>query len=94
LAVKRLLLILPFLVQSCSYVSANRDGFRAYMPVYPWQDSTRLIERMSVSTGTNRFTASVRGLSETDVTSTNAVHLIEAVTKGAMEGAVKALVKP
>lgn len=81
----------------CSYVRVydkeRRAGFSAAMPAWPWQDSSKVIDRVNVSAKTNSFTASVRGLNESEVTSTNSVNLVEAVTKGAIEGALKA-VKP
>lgn len=85
------LLLLP----GCAYVRAydheRQAGFSSMMPAWPWQDSMAIIEKMNISSGTNKFTASIRGLNEQEVTSTNAAAMIEAVSKGAIEGAIKAL---
>lgn len=87
--------IASVVMTGCSYVRVydkeRRAGFSASMPAWPWQDSTRVIDRVNVSAKTNSFTASVRGLDESESTSTNAAAMIEAVSKGAIEGAVKAL---
>jgi len=97
----RLLIVLfsVTLVSGCAYVRIhNREtgtGFSAVVPAYPWQDATASFSRMNISVKTNgSFTASIRDLSQEEITSTNATALIEAVSKGAIEGAVKALTKP
>lgn len=76
------------------YDKERKAGFTALVPAYPWQDSYRVIERMNVSSRSNGFTASIRGLNDTEVTSTNAAALIESVSKGAIEGALNALKHP
>lgn len=93
-------MLLVCLLGSCgcsavrAYDKGRQAGFSAIMPAWPWQDSARVIERMNVSSKTNGFTASIRGLNDTEVTSTNAAALIESVSKGAIEGAISALKKP
>lgn len=78
------------LTSGCAHVSVTRDGFSAITPAWPWQDSTRVIDRLNVSTKTNAFTASVRGLNESEQTSSNAVLIIQAVTEAAIRAAAKA----
>jgi hypothetical protein len=97
--VMRVMLGLALLVgcfSGCAYVRVydkeKQVGFSSMMPAWPWQDSTAVIDRVQFSAKTNTFTASVRGLNETEVTNTNSAALVQAVTQGAIEGALKALV--
>lgn len=93
------ILALVLLCSGCAYVRVydhnSHSGFSSMMPAYPWQDSTQIINRMNLSVKTNgAFTASIRDLNAAEVTSSNSVHLIEAASRGAIEGAIKALGKP
>ncbi len=68
--------------------------FTAIMPAWPWQNSQRVLERMNLSARTNgTFTASIRGLTESETTSTNFPSIIEAIVAGAVKGAVGAIPK-
>jgi hypothetical protein len=60
-----------------------------WVPAWPWQDSSKSIERLTVSSRTNSFQSSLSGLDESQTTSSNAVSLIESVTKGVAAGAVR-----
>lgn len=93
------LALILLLTSSCAYIRlTNKEtgtGFSAVLPAYPWQDATAAFSRMNISVKTNgAFTASIRDLSQSETTSTNAAAMIEAVSRGAVEGAVKALGKP
>ncbi len=79
------------LAPGCSYVTVKREGFSAVMPAWPWQDSTRALERLNISSKTNSFTASVRGLNDSENTSTNTADLFKKGIEGAVQGAVSAL---
>lgn len=63
----------------------------AYVPAWPWQDSSKTIEKLTVSArakqDTNYFSASLKGLDETETTSTNAGSLIESVIGAAIRAA-------
>lgn len=77
----------------CTYVrvydNQRQAGFSSMMPAWPWQDSTRILDKMNVSAKTNSFTASVRGLADTETTSTNAVAGVAEIVSAAVRAAVK-----
>jgi hypothetical protein len=79
-------------VTGCAYVSVYDDqkqaGFKSVVPAWPWQDSTRVLDKMNVSSKTNAFTASVRGLSDSETTSTNTVDLVSKTVSAAVSAAV------
>jgi hypothetical protein len=83
-----------FLLGGCTSVKVYDDqrqaGFRAVMPAYPWQDSTAVLERLNISARSNTFTVSVRGFSESENTSTNAVNLVTGVVGAAVGAAIQA----
>ncbi len=87
-------LLLLLLADGCAYVRVydkeRQAGFSSMMPAWPWQDSTRVIDRMNLSAKTNGFTASIRGMTEQEVTSTNAVNFVESVVSSAVSAAIKA----
>lgn len=70
-----LLSLLPLVLSGCAvvkiYDESRQAGFKAVTPAWPWQDSTRILDKMNVSSRSNTFTASLRGLSESETTSTN-----------------------
>lgn len=78
----------------CSFVKiqdqTRQVAFSAVMPAWPWQDSGRVLERMNLSSKTNAFTASIRGLQDNETTSTNAVDLVSQVVSSAVGAAVSA----
>lgn len=90
---KLLFLALVCLVCGCSnirvYDETRQAGFTATIPAWPWQDSTRVIERMNLSSKTNAFTASMRGLNETETTSTNATSIVTDIVGAAVRAAIK-----
>ncbi len=89
--------LLVLLLCGCNTVSVNDPNsgvaFRATMMAWPWQDSSRIMERMNLSSKGSNFTASIRGLTESEVTSTNFQNLVEAVMAGAVRGAISAMPK-
>lgn len=96
-----LLLLLASLLSvgsvGCAYVKMydndRKAGFVSVVPAWPWQDSMRSLDRMNVSAKTNGFTASLRGLQDSETTSTNAVDLVGKVTEAAVSAAIRS-VKP
>lgn len=72
-------------------VTGERTHVTCYVPAWPWQDSTKSIEKLTVYSRTNYFSSSLSGLDESQATSSNAVGLIQAVTAGAVSGAVRAV---
>jgi hypothetical protein len=62
--------------------------FRASVPAWPWQDSMRAIDRLTLSTKGTNFNASLRGLSESETTSTNITDLFERGISAAVRAAV------
>ncbi len=98
--IRTLLLLFAFflvgvLMTGCAYVKVydkeRQSGFSSVMPAWPWQDSTAVIERMQISSKSNSFTASVRGLSEGENTSTNMVSLVNGAVGAAVSAAVKSV---
>ena len=81
------------LFTGCAYVRVYDEqrhaGFSSMMPSWPWQDSTRVLDRMNVSSKTNSFTASVRGLNDSETTSTNTVSAVAEIVSAAVRAAVK-----
>ena len=78
------------LVAGCNVVSV-RNGpvhLTAYMPAWPWQDGSRVIERASMTARTNVATVDLRGMSEQQTTSTNEV--FERMVSAAVGAAVRA----
>jgi hypothetical protein len=93
-----LLLALLVLIPGCSVIRVSNDKVTGeatrvtcYVPAWPWQDSTKSIEKLTVYSRTNYFSSSLSGLDESQQTSSNAVGLIQAVTAGAVSGAVRAV---
>lgn len=78
----------------CAYVSVRDNERKASVscvtPAWPWQDSTRVLDRLSVSARSNTFTTTIRGLDESQTTSTNAVDLVGRVTGAAVSAAIGA----
>lgn len=71
-------------------MSDGRAGFTSVTPAWPWQDSSRVLDRMNLSAKTNSFTASLRGLAETENTSTNAAAIVQSVVSAAVSAAIGA----
>jgi hypothetical protein len=94
----RILLALAFTVAvalvsgGCSRVTIQSESakFAAIMPAWPWQDSTRAIEKMNLSAKGTNFTASLSGLNDTETTSTNATRMLTDVVGAVVGAAVKA----
>ncbi len=88
-----ILALMPALMgMGCAYVKAYDDqrqaGFKTVMPAWPWQDTTAVLDRMNVSSKSNSFTASVRGLSESDTISTNVADIAGKITGAAVSAIV------
>lgn len=85
--------VATLLLSGCSTVKVYDDnravGFTATIPSWPWQDSTRVIDRMNLSARTNGFTASMRGLNEEQSTSTHATQLVTDIVAAVVRAAVK-----
>jgi hypothetical protein len=67
-------------------ITDQRVTFTARMVAWPWQDSQRTIEKLTVSARGTNFNFSLRGLSEQETTSTNLSSLIESVAAGVARG--------
>jgi len=94
-------LLFLLLFTGCSVVrianktpAGQETTFTAYVPGWPWQDSAQVLAKMNLSAKTNAFTASLRDLSESETTSTNAAALVNGIVNAAVSAAVKATVKP
>jgi hypothetical protein len=92
------LLSLSWLLVGCSLVTVHNvrpDGTktiaRLMVPAYPWQDSAKSLERLTVSSRTNYFQTSLRGYDEAESTSSNSAHLVESLGAAMMRGAVQVL---
>ncbi len=83
-----LLVLAALLCAGCEVVRVNERGITAYAPAWPWQDSMRAIERVNLSNRTNNFTAAMRGMSDSETISTNAVDLVERVVGAAVKAAI------
>jgi len=94
LTTKLLLLLAVLLLIGCArvrvYDDSKQAGFVATTPAWPWQDSTRVLDKLNLSSKTNSFTASVRGLSESESTSTNTTEFISAVVGAAVRAGISA----
>lgn len=66
--------------------------FVASVPAWPWQNSMRLLDKMNLSARGTNFTASLRGLTETETTDTNTVRMIESIVGAAVGSAIRAAV--
>lgn len=83
-------------LSGCAVVSISNDNQQAQFkttakisaPAWPWQDTASTLSRLNVSAGTNRFTGSLKDVSQETSTSTNAVNLIQAVVEAAVKAAV------
>lgn len=68
---------LVLFASGCSYVricdDQGRTLARASMPAWPWQDSTRAIERLNITKRGTNFTVSLKGLEDAEKASTNMV---------------------
>jgi len=89
------IICLPFLLcligcmSTVSIEDRNRGVmFRASVPVMPWQDSLRVIDRMNMSAKGSNFTASLRGLTDSETISTNAVDFFERGISAAVRAAI------
>jgi hypothetical protein len=96
-----LLLVFAFLLAGCSVLriknvqpNGAETTVTAYVPAWPWQDSGKNIERLTVSARTNSFNSSLKGLEDTETTSTNAANLLERTVSAAVGAAVKAAIPP
>lgn len=71
------------LLAGCSIlrVEDTRSGVTVTtkLPVWPWQDSTRALDRLNISSATNRTTVSVRGLEDATTGGTNIVDTLRAL---------------
>lgn len=92
-------------LSGCAVVSiheptSGKIAFRSWSPAWPWQDSTKVLQKAMVTqrdnSNTNKypnFMGSLAGFNESETTSTNAVALIEGVVSSAVSAAIKS-VKP
>ncbi len=91
---KKRLIVAAALVLGCGCNSLNLttpDGSKVtgHIVAWPWQDSSAALQKVFVTHKTNASSISVAGLTQEQVTSTNAVQLIQAITEAAVAGAVK-----
>lgn len=82
------------LLSGCAWIKIydhqRQAGFTAFMPAWPWQDSTAFVDHMGLVSRTNGFAANIRGMNQEEQTSTNAVDLLQKVTGAAVSAAVHA----
>lgn len=91
-----LLLLIPLTLCGCNSVRIDDPNggpaFRATMVAWPWQDSLRVVEKMNLSSRTNgNFTASIRGLSESEMVSTNLSLLLNGLVETAIRAGIGAI---
>lgn len=81
------------LLTGCSSVIVTQSGEQTKtlirVPAYPWQDSTKHFERLTISTKTNLAALNMKGFDETQTTSSNQFlkDLVGTAIKSAVEGA-------
>lgn len=85
------LILAIFCVLACSCSSVRIETpeghVLARMPAWPWQDSTRIIERLGVTTKTNGATSiTLRGLQDGQNGATNLPAIFKAMAEGAALG--------
>lgn len=88
-------IIALILLNGCTYTTLSdpatgRAVARVVAPWAPWQDTSQALSKLTVTSRTNAFTASLNGYGAQETTSSNAVSLIQAVVQGAVQGAVAA----
>ena len=83
------LAFLSLFLCGCNTVSIHHQDvtFSARVVAWPWQDSQRTIDRLNLAAKGTNFTASLRGLTESETTSTNFNALVQSVVGAAVRAA-------
>lgn len=90
-----LAIVAMIFLNGCTYTTLSdpatgRAVARVVAPWAPWQDTSQALSKLTVTSRTNAFTASLNGYGAQETTSSNAVQLIQAIAAGAVQGAVAA----
>lgn len=84
--------LLATVLCGCSVIRLNdpSTGQRVatiYNPAWPWQDTTKMLDGLKITSDENKTTAEVRGLKESTSGATNLPAIVGAAMEGIVRGA-------
>lgn len=90
---KTISILFAALLCGCSTVSIHDRqrgiSFTAIVPAWPWQDSAKTIDHLTLSARGTNFSASLRGISDSEVTNTNSAAMLGEVIGIAIRTAIR-----
>lgn len=72
--------------------NGTKSSVVSYTVAYPWLDTSKALNKAVVSSGTNKTSVNLSGLTEREEANTNTLHTLESVVTGVVGAAVGAAV--